>query len=105
MMRSKDELMSLCDQIIVRMLAPGSMLAQDVASNILRAAQKIDEVEVDMLYRALFRLQSHQWIDAEWGRGVEQATRRYSLTPGARKLVPFLLGNNSPEAAALPLAS
>lgn len=67
--------------LILKMLAPGRMFAQDVARHIRQIADAELHVNEDSLLQALHRLQSRECILADWGSSESNRNAKfYELT-------------------------
>jgi DNA-binding PadR family transcriptional regulator len=67
--------------LILKMLTPGRMFAQDVAQHFRQIAREESHISEDSLYQALHRLQSRECILADWGSSEKNRNAKfYELT-------------------------
>jgi len=81
-----DLLQGTLDVLVLRTLASGSMHGYAVSRSIRKRTEGVIEIEDAPLYKALHRLESAGFVDAEWGLSENnRRARYYSLTPTGRR--------------------
>ena len=81
-----DLLQGTLDVLVLRTLAPGSMHGYAVSRSIRQRTEGVIEIEDAPLYKALHRLESAGFVEAEWGLSENnRRARYYSLTPAGRR--------------------
>ena len=74
------------DLLILRILVFGPQHGQGIARAIQANSEEVLLVEHGALYPALQRMESQDWISAEWGVSTNNRKARfYTLTPKGRK--------------------
>ena len=74
------------DLLVLKALSLGPMHGFGIGQRIQQLAENMLVIEEGTLYPALYRIEEHGWIDAEWG--VSENNRKacfYSLTRAGRK--------------------
>ncbi len=74
------------DLLVLKALSLGPMHGYGIGQRIQQLAENMLFVEEGTLYPALYRIEQHGWIEAEWG--ISENNRRarfYSLTRAGRK--------------------
>jgi transcriptional regulator len=81
-----DLLQGTLDVLVLRTLASGSMHGYAVSRSIRQRTEGVIEIEDAPLYKALHRLESAGFVDAEWGLSENnRRARYYSLTAAGRR--------------------
>src|SRR5207253_8594293 len=85
-MRSREMLQGTLDLLILKSLAPGAAHGHTIAQIIERTSGDFLQVEHGSLYPALYRLEEHGWIAAEWRTTQNnRKAKYYRLTAAGRK--------------------
>ena len=81
-----DLLHGTLDLLILRSLSVTPMHGWGISKHIQQISQDTLEVNQGSLYPALYRLEGHGWIAAEWGTtGTGRRAKIYALTKHGRK--------------------
>ena len=74
------------DLLVLKALSLGPMHGFGIGQRIQQLAENMLVIEEGTLYPALYRIEEHGWIDAEWGVSENNRKARfYSLTRAGRK--------------------
>lgn len=88
-MRKKPELpQGTLDLLVLKALSLGPMHGYGIGQRLQQLAEDMLVIEEGTLYPALYRIEKHGWIQAEWGvSDNNRKARFYSLTrDGAKQL-------------------
>ena len=81
-----DLLQGTLDLLILRTLASGDMHGWGISQRLQQISQDVLQVNQGSLYPALYRLERHRWVTAEWGVSDQgRQARFYRLTALGRR--------------------
>jgi transcriptional regulator len=83
---AKDRLHGTLDALILKTLSGGPRHGYAITRWLRDTSADAIQVEEGSLYPALYRMERHGWIEAEWGTSeLGRKARFYRLTPRGRK--------------------
>ena len=86
MAQKSDLLQGTLDMLVLRVLSRGELHGWGITLKLEQMSKRALQVDEGSLYPALYRLEDHGWIKAEWG--VSDNNRKakfYELTAAGRK--------------------